>query len=61
MNIEKYRIKIQQQIESGERKPRPLCLPDEPVLNENGNPLSKYQQSVNLITYRNNLNKRKWS
>ena len=61
MSIEEYRIKINKQIENKERKQRPLCLPDEPVLNENGNPLSKYQQSVSIITYRNNLNKRKWS
>ena len=55
MSIEEYRMKIKQQIESGERKPRPLCLPDEPVLNENGNPISRYQHLGNLMLHRKNI------
>jgi len=61
MSIEEYRMKIKQQTESGERRPRPLCLPDEPVLNANGNPISRYQHGKNLLIYRNSLRKGRWN
>ena len=55
MSIEEYRMKIKQQTESGERRPRPLCLPDEPVLNANGNPISRYQHLGNLLQHRRSI------
>jgi len=55
MSIEEYRMKIKQQIESGERRPRPLCLPDEPMLNANGNPISRYQHLGILLQHRRSI------